>query len=247
MPTVFRGDRAIHVETDGDDRRPAVVLINPLGTTTRIWDPMIETFVAHNWVIRFDLPGHGELADPELPVTPYSIADLGLDVLEVLDSLEVDRAHLVGASLGGMAALWVAAEHPDRVDRVVAASTGPVLGSYHWWERTITTVEAEGMSAIADHLESILYSPTWRDARPDDLAEARAQLLSTPADAYIAGARAVQDADVGRLATRVRASTLLIIGEDDPVLAHHPPTDLLASIPDAEAVSVSGAGHRVLL
>ena len=77
--------------------------------------------------------------------------------------------------------------------------------------------------------------------------EAREMLLATREDAYLAGAEAILRSDVRPLVSEIRASTLLIFGEEDPVLRHTPPWDLLDLIPDAEAVSVSGAAHRVFL
>ncbi len=243
MPTILSGDVPLHVQTDGDDRRPAVLLLNPLGTTMAVWEPYLDVLTAHHWVIRHDLRGHR--AD-DAAVEPFGIGDLGRDVLAVMDALEIPRAHVMGASLGGMVAVWLAAEHPDRVDRLVLASTAPRLGPDRWWEQTIARVETDGLRPIAEHLESIFFSPEWLAAMPEDAEAARDMLLTIPISTYLEGARCILRTDIGPLLDGVRASTLVIAGEDDPVLAHHPAVDLLDRIPDAEAVEVGGARHRVL-
>lgn len=244
MVTVMSGDLPLHVETEGDDRRPALLLLNPLGTTLAFWDPLLEHLAAHHWVIRFDLRGHGRTGGE---LSRYAIGDLADDALAVLDALEVPRAHVLGASLGALTAAHLAAHHPERVDRLVLVSTGLRLGPDYWWQRTIDRVTQHGLRSVADHLETIFYSEAWRDAFPERAEAARAMFLETPTDAYLLGAEAIADANLQPFAEAIRASTLIIVGEDDPVLRHHPAVDLLSEIPDSEAVHVGGARHRVLI
>lgn len=75
-------------------------------------------------------PGHG--ASP-VPDGPYAIDDLAEDVIGLLDGLDVDRAHIVGLSLGGMTAMRLAARNPDRVDRMVLLGTGAQLPPAAAW------------------------------------------------------------------------------------------------------------------
>ncbi|MBT8239815.1 MAG: alpha/beta fold hydrolase [Acidimicrobiales bacterium] len=246
MPTIFSTPYPLHAETEGDNRRPALLLVNPLGTNLHVWDPMIDKLKEHHFVIRFDARGHGESRSDE-PVEPYVVEDLGRDCLAILDAYDVPRASVFGASLGGLAALWMAATHPERVDRLIVASAGGTIGPDGWWARTIETVKAGGVAAMADHLERVFFSEQCRSDAPGICADAREMLLSTPDDAYIAGAEAILHSEVGPLVGDIRASTLLIFGAVDPVLVHTPAYDLLDQIPDAEAVEVAGASHRVIL
>lgn len=243
MATVLSSEFPLHVETAGDDRRPALLLLNPLGTTQSFWEPFVDVFAASFWLIRFDIRGHGRSAGH---VEPYGVPDLAHDALAVLDALEVPRAHVLGASLGALTGAHLAARHPERVDRLVLASTGVKLGPDYWWEQTIDRVEKHGLRSVADHLETIFFSEAWRDAYPDRAEAARNMLLETPVRAYVEGAEAIADADLRPDAELIRAPTLVIVGEDDPVLRHHPAVDLLSLIPDSEVVNVGGARHRVL-
>jgi len=243
MPTVLSSAFPLNVVTSGDDRRPALLLINPLGTTTEFWEPVIEQLVAHNWVIRFDLRGHGKSTGA---VEPYLISDLAADAVAVLDALEVPRANVFGASLGGLVAADLAAHYPDRVDHLILAATGMQLGPDSWWRDTIERVGEFGVGSIVDRLDDVFFSEAWQLAVPERREEARVMLLATPADAFLAGAHAILHADLRPFAGLIRATTLVIVGEDDPVLRHHPADDLLDAIPDSEAVHVGGASHRVL-
>src|SRR5271156_6121503 len=99
----------------GDAAAPVVVLGSSLGTTRAMWDPQVSALAERFRVIRYDHRGHGESA---APAGPYLIADLGQNLLELIDDLGIDRFSLAGLSLGGMVAMWVASEVPKRVDRL---------------------------------------------------------------------------------------------------------------------------------
>lgn len=244
MVTILSSASPLHVETEGDDRRPALLLINPLATTLSHWDPYMEALTQHHWVIRFDLRGHGQSAGGS---EPYTIADIAQDAVAVLDALDVPCAHIFGDSMGALVAATLAAESPERVDRLVLAATGLELGPVYWWEETISRVRKQGLASVVDHLEGVLFSDAWREAMADRLLEARRVFLSTPEEVFLAGADAIVACELGDLSTSIRAATLLIVGEHDPVLRHHPASGLLDTIPDSEAVHVGGARHRVLL
>ena len=108
--------------TDG----PVVVLSCSLGTDRSMWDPQVPAMSERHRVVRYDLRGHG--ASPA-PPGPYEIADLGGDLLALLDRLEIERATLCGVSIGAMTSIWVAAHAPERVERVVLCCTSSKFGS----------------------------------------------------------------------------------------------------------------------
>jgi len=245
MPTVISSDYPLHVVTGGDDRRPPLLLINPLGTTVDFWEHMLEALESRHWVIRFDLRGHGGSVGEANE--PYAVDDLAADALAVLDALDVPRARVLGSSLGGMVAATLAARAPERVERLILAATSVRLGPEYWWEETIRRVSEGGMANIVDHLDTVFFSEAWQLAVPDRREAARAMALAVDPAAYVAGAEASRLADLSDSAPAIRASTLLIVGEEDPVLRHYPATDLLDMIEGSEAVNVGGAKHRVLL
>ena len=94
----------------------ALVLLHSRGMSGAEWEPQIEPLSRAFRVIVPDQPGHGQ---SPMVAERLSIADIGRAVLELLDGLEVDRAHFVGSSMGGAVALWLAVHHPGRVGRLV--------------------------------------------------------------------------------------------------------------------------------
>src|SRR3546814_13210425 len=87
----------LHYRIDGE-RGPWLAFCNSLGTDLSMWDAQAEALSGSFRVLRYDRRGHG---DSDAPPTPYSMADLGGDVLALLDELEIERTHFCGLSIGG--------------------------------------------------------------------------------------------------------------------------------------------------
>ena len=101
---------------DGPTGKPVLMLANSIATSMHMWDGQIADLSEHFLVLRYDYRGHGESDTPE---APYSFDRLGRDVIELLDSLHIDRVHFLGLSLGGAVAQWLAIHAPERIDRLV--------------------------------------------------------------------------------------------------------------------------------
>lgn len=103
MPFAEFGDLRTRYEITGD-KEPALVLSNSLGTDLSMWDPQMTSFAQRFRILRYDTRGHGQSS-----ATPgdYTIAQLGQDVLDLLDTLKIDRVHFCGLSMGGMIGIWL--------------------------------------------------------------------------------------------------------------------------------------------
>ena len=102
---------------DGAAEKPLLALSNSIGTTLHMWDAQLPALTRHFRVLRYDARGHGASS---VPPGPYTLARLGEDVLELLDALEVRRAHFLGLSLGGIVGQWLALHAPQRIERLRA-------------------------------------------------------------------------------------------------------------------------------
>ena len=161
---------AVHHVVEGPADAPVLVLSNSLGSTLEMWDRQMAALTPHLRVIRYDLRGHG--ASP-VPPAPYDIADLGADVLALLDELGVDRAHVGGLSIGGLIGMWIAANAPHRVDRLVVCSTSPRFEPPEAWAARAATVLAEGTGAVADAVVARWFTPAFADEFPVVVREMR--------------------------------------------------------------------------
>ncbi len=115
----------LRYEFRGKRGSPALVFSGSLGTDLTMWEPQAELLKPRFCTLRYDIRGHGRSA---VPPGPYSIDDLGSDLVALLDRLGIERASLCGLSIGGMISMWVAAHAPERVDRLVLCCTSAQLG-----------------------------------------------------------------------------------------------------------------------
>ena len=205
-----------------------------------MWDRQMAALTPHLRVIRYDLRGHGASA---VPPAPYDIADLGADVLALLDELDVDRAHVGGLSIGGLIGMWVAANAPERVDRLVLCSTSPRFEPPEAWAARAATVLAEGTGAVADAVVARWFTPAFADGSPALVRQMRDMIAGTPPDGYAACCGVVERTDLRPSLPSIEAPTLVIAGADDPAA---PPAqaELIASlIPGARRAVVEHAAH----
>jgi len=231
---------AVHHVVEGPADAPAVVLSHSLGATLATWAPQAAALARSFRVVRYDLRGHG--ASP-VPPGPYALADLGADIVRLLDRLGIARADLVGLSLGAMASLWVAARYPARVRRLVVACTAAWLGPPAAWAERARVVRAGGVAAVADSVVGRWFTPGFREREPVRFADMRALLAATPREGYAGCCAAIETMDLRGDLPAIAAPTLAIAGADDPAT----PPDLLReiadAIPGARLAMVAGAAH----
>jgi 3-oxoadipate enol-lactonase len=230
----------IAYRVDGDDTADVLVLINALGTDLRLWEPQMDELTRHFRVIRYDCRGHGE---SDVPPNPATIDRLGADLVELLDCLNVERAHLCGISLGGFTALWAAAYHRERVGRVVFANTAARLGSAESWDERIRAVQAGGLAAISETVVGRFLGATFRAEHPDETRRIRDMVEATPAAGYIAACAALREADLRNVVSRIRAPSLIVAGELDQSTPLRQSEELHTSIAGSELVVLPGAAH----
>jgi len=199
---------------DGPADAPVLVLSNSLGTDLSMWDAQMPALAVRFRVLRYDTRGHG--ASPVTP-GPYTIGELGRDVLRLFDALKIRRAHFCGLSMGGMIGMWLGAHAPDRIGRIVLANTAPKIGTPQMWNQRIDTVRNGGMEAIVDTLLERWFTAGFRARAPEPVARICAMLKATPVDGYIACCAAVRDMDQRETIAGIRHPTLVIAGTHDAV------------------------------
>jgi 3-oxoadipate enol-lactonase len=212
-----------------------------LGTTTGLWEPALPLLAQRFRVVRYDHRGHG---GSPVPPGPYRLDDLGGDVVALLDRLGVERAHVSGVSLGGMVAMWLAANAPERVDRLVPICTTTRFDPPSMWRSRAASVRADGLASIVD---GILVRWLPPDASPELVAAARALMAGVPDEGYAATCAALEEADLAPSLARIVAPTLVVAGDLDPA---SPPADaerIAAGIRGARVAVVPGAAHLAVL
>jgi 3-oxoadipate enol-lactonase len=219
---------------------PAVVLLNSLGTDLRMWDPQLAALEARHRVVRLDCRGHGE---SPVPPGPYAIADLGADVLALMDRLGIARAALCGVSLGGATALWLAAHAPERVSRLAVCFSSDSFGAPDGWTERAALVRAGGTAAVATAVVRRWFTPALVSDRPELAERMRAMLAAMPAAGYAACCEAIAAADLGGDLAAIAAPTLVISGSEDEATPPEHGRRIAAAIPGARFVELERVAH----
>src|SRR5580704_17496298 len=212
MPTIDADGCPLHVELEGPEQAPVLMLSNSLGTTLRMWDAQAPKFTRHFRLLRYDRRGHGQSG---VPKGPYSMERLGRDVLKILDALRVQKVHWCGLSMGGMVGQWLGANAPTRIDRLILSNTSCYYPDKTLWHERIKAVSEGGIAAIADRSLGAWLSSGFSERDPPTTAHMKAMLLSTPVEGYLGCCAAVRDMDHREILAKITALTLVIAGRRD--------------------------------
>ena len=225
---------------------PPLLLIHGLGYARWGWEPVLPGLAERFDVILFDNRGIGA---SDAPPGPYTAAEMADDAVRVLDEAGVERAHVVGTSLGGMIAQELSLSHPARVDRLVLACTTPGGPNAHPMPQATVALMAEAATlepavALRRFVENAL-APSTVETRPelvDRIMEHRLATAQQPA-AWAAQAAAGMGFDAyDRLGT-LTAPTQVVTGSDDVVVDPRNSELLVQLLPNATAVEAPGCGH----
>ncbi|WP_439670587.1 3-oxoadipate enol-lactonase [Cupriavidus necator] len=238
MRFATRDGLRLHYELNGPAGAPVLVLSNSLGTTLSMWDPQMPALLERFRVLRYDTRGHGASG---VPAAPFGMAELGADVLAVMDHAGVEHAHFCGLSMGGMTGIWLARHHPERFGRFVLANTAALIGPASGWNTRIERVSNEGMAAIAGGVLARWFTPAALAGDPAHIAPVLAMLASTDADGYIANCAAVRDADLRGLLPGIRSRVLVIAGVQDAATTPEQGRELAQGIAGAEYLALNAA------
>jgi 3-oxoadipate enol-lactonase len=225
---------------DGPGDAPVIVLANSLGTTRELWDRQLPALTERFCVLTYDHPGHGASA---LPPQPCTVETFAHDLLRLLDELSVDRASICGVSLGGMVAMALALNAPERVDRLVLACTSAHLGPSEPWIERACVVRSAGMEAIVETVLRRWFTPELVQDDPATVERFRTMLAATPPEGYARCCEAVGAWDGRERVSEIHSPTLVVAGADDPAIPLEHAQLLSSRIPGARLHVLERAAH----
>jgi pimeloyl-ACP methyl ester carboxylesterase len=278
MAQIRVGDLSLEYERFGTSDRETILLIMGLGAQLTRWPvPLCETLVERGYhVVRFDnrdiglstkldalgIPNAGALmaarmaGEPAVP--PYTLDDMAADAVGLLDALGIERAHIVGASLGGMIAQLIAADHSARalsLTSIMSTTANPAVppGKPEALAALLSPSAPAGdwdaIVARGVKVNRVIGSPAY----PRDEATLKDAILADARRSYHPPGSARQMAAVlcatdrrPKLAT-IRLPTVVLHGAEDPLVPVEGGQDTAANIPGAELRVVPGMGHDLPL
>lgn len=238
MPFFKSADARIHYSLEGQSSRPALILSNSLGADFSMWDSQIPEFSRSFCVLRSDTRGHGKSS---VTPGPYSIEQLAKDVLALADSLQCERFHFCGLSMGGQIGMWLAANAPQRLNKVVLCSTAAKIGTPETWNARIATVLKEGMKDVAAAAIERWLTASFRSKNPSVVGKIHKILEATSPEGYASCCSGLRDFDFREKLNDIRTPTLIISGAHDPATTPADGQFLANHIASARYVELNGA------
>nr|AFK10475.1 AHL-lactonase [uncultured bacterium] len=237
-------DDGIKIYYDSYGEGVPLVFLHPFSTDGGIWYPQTFPFAQTDHVIVIDHRGHGR---SDRPATGYSIMEHTDDVIAVLDALKVDRAVFVGNSIGGIMAIELNLDHPQRVIGKLILSSGTGLGEGMPPEAG-AAFQNDYIGAFGGLLEGAISARSKRE-RPEILAVIRAH-FSVPSnfpkhvlDAAMADPNGVFAWNIKDRLSSIQAPTLVVAGEEDLATTVANNQLIVDNIPGAELRVIKDIGH----
>ncbi len=271
MTTARNGEIEICYETFGDEQHPPLLLVMGLGAQMIAWaDDWCRALAgAGRFVIRLDNRDCGlstklegvrvDLAavlaawegDGEMPRVPYLLSDMAGDAIAVLDDLHIDRAHIVGASLGGMIVQTMAIEHPERLHTLTSIMSTTGERAYYQWVPEVRAqlltpppTDREGAIAAGVEVARLIGGPRYFDAAEAAAARAAAYDRSFFPEGIARQTAAIRASGSREAALRQLAvPTLVIHGMADPLILPIGGQRTAEVIPGANLLLLHDMGH----
>lgn len=238
MPILEAGSLRLRYLVEGRSDAPWLVLSNSLGSDLDIWAPQMASLLENFRVLRYDARGHGRSS---VPPGPYTIAQMGGDVLALMDEVGIERAHFCGLSMGGLVGMWLAVNCPAPIDRLVLCNTAAHIGTQEMWNTRIETVNRNGMAWIVPAILERWFTADFLARVPKKVDLVRHMLMHTSPAGYVAGCAAVRDADLREDLSKIKAPTLVIVGMRDKATPPHEGKLIADHIPGARYVELKAS------
>jgi 3-oxoadipate enol-lactonase len=241
-----------------DDR--TFIFINSLGTDFRIWDGVVDILKHHGNILRFDKAGHGlssdlRFSDLRLGDIPLTTEDAKIEhrtsnieyfanyVLGLMNFLSIQKAVIVGLSIGGIIAQYLAIHHAERIERLVLSNTAPKVGSEEGWNTRIEAVKKDGIASIADNIMKVWFSEKFRNNRKNELLGYKMMVSNINLQGYVQACEALKINDLTNEISEITVPTLCFAGTED---GSTPPAQVKAMadlIPNSTYILIEGVGH----
>jgi pimeloyl-ACP methyl ester carboxylesterase len=243
MPFIDLSDERCYFEQMG--RGDPLLLIPGLGRTCRLWDAVAEQLGEHFSLIMPDNRGVGRSQSKR---TPRNLRDLAVDLVELLDALGLERAHVLGISFGGVIAQWLAVDHPSRVNRLVLISTAHEFGPYLTEMAKLIgyALRYFPRNLFERTVEILGSSPKFIDDFPEGIVQriAAHRTLNLPRAAIGRQLICLGASGATREQYRISAPTLVMAGQHDALIPNCYGRQIARDIPGSEFFELPACGHN---
>lgn len=207
-----KDNTTLHYQWKDNRQSETIVFVNSLGTNLSIWEEVVSLLGSRYNFLLFDKRGHGLSSTKPGNLTIDKYAD---DVIYLMDTLGIAKAHLVGLSIGGLITYSLASRYTERFDKLIFSNTGAKIGTTDNWNERITKVKTEGLSSMSANIIERWLSTDYRTNHPASTQGYIIMLGQNSDLGYIQACEAIRDADYTGQVNNINHSSLFIGGSED--------------------------------
>lgn len=246
MPIFTNNEVSLNYQTFGDKTKPALIFSNSLGTNHTMWQAQINALQTDFFIVCYDTRGHGDSSTPE---GSYTIAQLGQDVVDLLDYLDIKQANFCGISMGGLTGIWLAIHRPSYFNKIIVSNTAAKIGNQTAWQERADSVRTNGLQGIADTAPSRWFTEEFIKNNLEIVKHLSQNLAKGDNEGYASCCEALAIADLRDDLQKSQVPMLVIAGGADPVttvadgefIVEHAPNATLAIIKASHIANVEKA------
>jgi len=243
MPSIDSGGSEIYYEITGDG--DPLVMIMGLGADSRGWTMQQAAFAEHYQLVLIDNRGVGKSSTPS---QPFTIAEMAEDTLAVMNDAAIERAHILGVSLGGCIAQELVLAAPERVRSLVLGSTyaGPTAWRSRIRELQLEILKGQGIEALIRFRALFIFTPGLFQSAPALMTIIEKTMAETPVEGYLLQVDAAEAHDARARLGEIVAPTLVLTGKRDILVPPELSSEVASLIPGAELEMFESA-HAIQL
>ncbi|NLY64420.1 MAG: 3-oxoadipate enol-lactonase [Alcaligenaceae bacterium] len=214
MSTIQINNEVFNYQLSGPDNAPVLFLSNSLGTNYTMWSEQINYLGKNFRVLAYDTRGHGGSVKNK---GPYTLDQLGNDVLDITKALGIEKFSFCGISMGGLIGQWLGINAGDRLEKLVVCNTAAKIGQEAGWNDRATLVRTQGMNPVADGSAGRWFTEGFVNTQESIVSPLIENLRTTDAEGYASCCDALAQADLREQIANIKVPTLIVAGTHDPV------------------------------
>lgn len=214
MPKITVNNAQINYKFLDNKKPETMVFSNSLGTNYSMWTKQEAEVSKYFNILFYDTRGHGESETTE---GAYSAELLGKDVLALTKSLNIEKFHFCGLSMGSLIGQWLALNGGDRVQKIILCNTAAKIGTEESWNERIELVLEKGLETVAEATPAKWFSDGFIKDNKDDVDQILAAFKKNSPEGYASNCAMVRDADFRDGLEAISKPVLIISASLDPV------------------------------
>lgn len=227
-----------HYEFENFGHDQVIIFSNSLGTDFSMWEKQVDILSHHFNILRYDTRGHGLSTNDKEALT---IAELGQDVIELLDHLQLEKVTFCGLSMGGLIGQWLGINHPKRFEKIILSNTASKIGNAEGWNARIEQVAKNGLASILEGTALRWFTEDFRNNHSNEVDAILEKFAKNNLQGYCANCAAVRDADFSDQLQDIEVPTMIISGIQDEVTTVEDGKFIAKRIPDSRHFELNAA------